>query len=109
MTDQELTDLEALLEKVTSGKWYVTVTGEGIPCVNASEPQEYHGCPVCVQGMILNEANLRFIAAARTAVPKLIEEVWRLKALDNEHMLTIVYMSGYHDGKKSRGKEETAK
>jgi hypothetical protein len=81
MTDQELNALETLHKKATPGPWYVSNTGEGQPCVSYSEESDYHGYPVAIQGMIFaaNNANMEFIAAARTAVPELIEEVRMLR------------------------------
>jgi hypothetical protein len=81
MTEQELSALEGLCKMATPRPWYVTVTGEGKPCVSHAYEKDYHGLPVVVEGMIISQdgANLEFIAVARTAVPALIAEVRRLR------------------------------
>ena len=78
-TQDIITSAETLLAGITPGEWYDTVTGEGVPCVNVSNPEDYHGFPVCIRGMILNDANIAFIAASPELVRELVEEVKRLR------------------------------
>ena len=86
LTDAELARLEELAGKATPGEWYESVTGEGVPSVNASAEDAYHGFSICIQGMIHNTHNITYIAAACNAVPSLVAEVRRLReALDAEH------------------------
>lgn len=75
MADDILAGVDALLEGVTEGPWewcdetgyLVTADGEMVPS--------------------FNEANARFLAAARTLVPKLRDEVARLRERQESHDL----------------------
>ncbi|MDL2279848.1 hypothetical protein LJC15_04200 [Desulfovibrio sp. OttesenSCG-928-G11] len=77
-TPEQISELLALAEKATPRPWYCTTTGAGIPCVNYSQPDDYHGLPVCIEGM--RKGNIPYIAAACNLAPALAREVERLRA-----------------------------
>lgn len=101
MTPSELTRLKEICEKATPGPWYVQL--EKDPMINSiwsSELPEgsneiWTDQSICALGETVAATsrcgltNAQFIAEARTALPKLIEEVERLKK-ENAHLVTEV-------------------
>lgn len=85
ITEQRLAEIETRANAATPLPWYRSFTGDGIPCVSASHPEDYHGVPICVQGMFLSEDNMEFIAHARQDVPDLCAEVLRLQEKCGEY------------------------
>ncbi len=82
MTDERLAELERLAYKATPGPWWPRWGGEpgyiyssGLDRVIAELPEE--------RSDMWTHENSEFIAAARTAIPELIAEVRRLKALED--------------------------
>lgn len=74
MTEQQLAELEALANAATPGPWQPQDDigyGRGIETLAYNEDV----------GVLFGEADAAFIASARTAVPKLIAEVRRLRKL----------------------------
>lgn len=82
--DEELDDVERRAAAATEGPWKSIVEGRdqdsGDSFVLTSGPDLYVSCspPQSEEQRI---ANLDFIAAARQDVPRLVEEVRRLRAL----------------------------
>lgn len=82
MTDAELQRLERLEKAATPGPWTATshIGGFGFsgPLTFYSVTNEYSGkdSPIWLE----SEDNVRFIAAARNALPELIAEIRRLRA-----------------------------
>jgi hypothetical protein len=77
MTDEQLAELEALAEKATPGPWEIddwfgitNPDGDDVGCVDSRESAE-------------------LIAASRTAIPSLIAEVKRLRAVVSDRASVI--------------------
>lgn len=100
ITRQQIDDLRALEAKAFRGPWSYTrfeieldhgedceYGDEPVDCVEVQAPQEYpDGQCVCQQNVILvpglecfAEPNGKFIAAARNALPGLLDEIERLR------------------------------
>lgn len=90
MTEERKTELRELAERATAGKWEVGAMNSNPNdfTVFVADGMEYHQ-----GGVILNQLdicrrmdgpngrnNAEFIAAARTAVPELLDDVERLRA-----------------------------
>lgn len=83
MTPDELKRLRELCEKATAGPWKSdycgdvwTISGE-VPHVNDGGMELFQGIGTTTRGP--DNGNAAFIAAARTAVPALLDEVERLE------------------------------
>lgn len=92
MTDEQLAELEALAEKATEGPWVWynddNMYGEGGPRKeNRFWPEAIIQTDSGYYGP--NEKDRAFIAAARTAVPALIAEVERLRAVAAERAAAV--------------------
>ena len=75
MTTEELKRLRELCEKATKGEWYEDCGCVEDSCGMATIATCGHG------GIVIDQyrADARFIAAARTALPALLDEVERLR------------------------------
>ena len=76
MTDERLAELRALADAATPGIW--DFTSHNVPGTYRAhilgEP------PVLIISMARRDEDLAFIAASRTAIPELLDEVERLRA-----------------------------
>lgn len=79
MTDKELDEIEARVNALPPGPWFVDRMKEGwVVMVAANEPALFF--PVLVRGDEKNQlAGARLVAAMRTDIPVLIDAVRRLK------------------------------
>lgn len=89
MTNEQLTHLKQLCEKATPGPWIdnepdqsepLIVNGVGIPVI-----KYLPGDGECEAFWMVKDCDIQFIAASRTALPALIEEVERLRE-ENEQL-----------------------
>lgn len=92
MTDEELAELERLCAAATPGPWYWNAEDEEMHTTVAVReewpPGEWYDRTIVLDGVWWNtgdagvrasESDIAFIAAARTALPRLIAEVRRLR------------------------------
>lgn len=90
MTPAELAELRRIEQAATPGPWGVEYDGPDGACVRTEQPEtdmphlskEKHVACYCFNGQLENpEADATFIAAARNALPALLDEVERLQAI----------------------------
>lgn len=80
MTDAELDDLDRLCNKITPQPWRVIPDASGSLEVLGMDPENDEGTLVCETYIGPEEsANACFIAAARTALPELIQRIRELE------------------------------
>jgi hypothetical protein len=82
-------DWRRLAQEATPGPWYVGAQNDSLCVINKPPPRGDYDSElqviVAVGPTRTDEANARFIAGARTAVPELLKEVDRLN--DRVHVL----------------------
>ena len=79
MTEQEIREAEERAEKTTPGPWAVYPSGH---C--GSEGRTYGVTPQFTDRGNMRKVDADFIAHARSDIPKLCAEIWRLKKVIEE-------------------------
>jgi len=77
MTDKELTDLLALHERTTGDKWTAWYGQINMDTIHPGDGSN-------ILGDVATNADAQFIVEAHNLVPKLVEEITRLRAIIEE-------------------------
>ena len=82
MSDRRLAEIRnRKLDEVTPGPWLIADGADGKPLVYVEEPLNgVVGARVLLAAEGASEADVQFVASARTSVPELVSEVERLRA-----------------------------